>query len=417
MNTLALILFWVLVGLWLLQMIPTLGFLFILGRRKRQHRSDEAYPKTAVILSLRGTDPFLSESLKRLFTQDYPHYEVHIVVDAPNDPARSTVDELISQLQVTHVHVEPLHNRLETCSLKISSLLQAVGQLDESFEVIAFMDADAMPNKDWLKDLVTPLLEEKVGAVTGQRWYMPDRPSLASLVRFIWNSYNVVATATNSIWGGTYALKRRLLHETGLLDVWPKAISDDGIVYSPLRKAGYHIEFVPDLLIVNRESCTLSDIFRWLSRQILMGRLYHFAWPLMLLHGFLMTLILMGTVGLIGVATVSDGDVATWTLGGLAIYITGMLLGIMLLELAARRIIRRRGEATSWITLPAVAWFVLAVPLTQVIYTAALFKAAMIRQVEWRGVTYNIRGPWDIQLVEYRPFAASDDSQSAIASI
>ena len=56
----------------------------------------------------------------------------------------------------------------------------------------------------------------------------------------------------------------------------------------------------------------------------------------------------------------------------------------------------------------------LAVPVTQVIYAGAMASAMVLRQVDWRGVEYQVAGPRGIRLLEYRPFVAesADNSDS-----
>ncbi|MGL6193487.1 MAG: hypothetical protein ACRC2T_01540, partial [Thermoguttaceae bacterium] len=46
-------------------------------------------PKTAVLLPLRGVDPFLKQCLRKLFQQEYPDYTVFLIFDHYSDPAYS----------------------------------------------------------------------------------------------------------------------------------------------------------------------------------------------------------------------------------------------------------------------------------------------------------------------------------------
>ena len=72
------------------------------------------------------------------------------------------------------MEVRILRERRETCSLKCSSIVQAVSELDNSYRVVAFVDADAVVHPDWLRQLVSPLSAPRVGATTGNRWYLPN---------------------------------------------------------------------------------------------------------------------------------------------------------------------------------------------------------------------------------------------------
>jgi hypothetical protein len=42
----------------------------------------------------------------------------------------------------------------------------------------------------------------------------------------------------------------------------------------------------------------------------------------------------------------------------------------------------------------------LAIPLTQIVYACATFSAKTARRVQWRGVTYELRSPFDVRLLD-----------------
>lgn len=66
---------------------------------------DDAFPRTAVLMGLKGTDPHLAEGLRRLLTQNYPDYEVHFVVDSVSDPAWELVEQAIRDSKATHARI------------------------------------------------------------------------------------------------------------------------------------------------------------------------------------------------------------------------------------------------------------------------------------------------------------------------
>ena len=62
--------------------------------RRRALPPREDLPKTGILLPLRGADAKLSDGLKRLIQQDYPDYEVQIVIDSVEDPAWPVVQQV-----------------------------------------------------------------------------------------------------------------------------------------------------------------------------------------------------------------------------------------------------------------------------------------------------------------------------------
>src|SRR5699024_969834 len=108
---------------------------------------ESALPEAAVVLSVRGGDPTLEACLRGVLDQDYPHYQVRVVVDHPDDPAWEAVRRVVGAAARPNVDVRvaALRERVPTCTLKVSSHLQGVRDVGADAEVIAFVDADAVP--------------------------------------------------------------------------------------------------------------------------------------------------------------------------------------------------------------------------------------------------------------------------------
>ncbi|NQU20150.1 MAG: glycosyltransferase family 2 protein [Candidatus Nealsonbacteria bacterium] len=428
MNALAVVLFWVLVGLVAGQALMVIRFCQILYRRARPEAAAAPYcPKTAVILCLRGPDPFLPACVEALLTLDYPSYDVQIIVDSPDDPARQIAEETTRRIaekeavarQGPAVQITVLTDHRDSCSLKCSSLLQAVAAMDESYEVVALLDADTVPHPSWLRDLVAPLADAQVGASTGNRWYMPAGASWGALVRYVWNSAAVVQMFSYGIpWGGTLALKTDVLRRSDLLDRWGRAFCEDTMVYSSLRKLGMKVAFVPSLMMVNREACSVSSFYHWVRRQLLAARLYHPGWPAVVVHCIGTALLQVAVAGLLLAAVLSaQWHAAAWFAAGLACYWGPMPLLLCGMEACVRRIVHARGEPTGW--LAGCAWLRLlaALPLTQSVYPVALISALLVRKVHWRGVFYQIGGPAQVHLIEYHPYRSDETPVDDMASL
>ncbi len=279
MNQLAFILFWALIGLAIAQGLLCLCFIGALLRKKWAPCEDNTCPRTAVILCLRGTDPFLHRCLESLLAQDYPRYDIQIVIDSPEDPAWEVVKSLVNPRPDVHIELHTLIDRHETCTLKCSSLVQTVSRLKDSYEVVALLDADTVPHRTWLSELIAPLADKSIGVATGNRWYMPVEGTWGALVRYAWNAAAIVQMFCYHIpWGGTLALKTSVLRNSDLLDRWRHAFCEDTMLYRALRKQGLRVAFVPSLMMVNREVCDMPGFVTFLKRQLLAARLYHPAW-------------------------------------------------------------------------------------------------------------------------------------------
>jgi cellulose synthase/poly-beta-1,6-N-acetylglucosamine synthase-like glycosyltransferase len=408
MNELALAIFGVLVGLVIFQALPALGFVSLFRSPTEATMQSDSLPKAAVVLCLRGADPFLTDCVHALLNQNYPQYHVQIVVDSQEDPAWKIVNDVIARSQATHVQVCPLRVRHETCSLKGSALVQAISELDDCYEVVALLDADVITHPDWLRELVAPLADEGVGATTGNRWYAPQTDRWGSLVRYIWNAAAVVTMYIyNYAWGGSMAMKLSVLRRSRLLEKWKQAVSVDTLILTVLQEIGLKVKFVPTVMMSNREDCDLTRCFRFIKRQFLVTWLYNPKRTLVAVRVFTTTLALVLAILVLLIALVSGNFGAAALVGGGFIgYILAMGLILAFLEQGVRRVGGARGEPTTRFSTLVIAKMLVAIPLTQLVCAVAMISAILARSVEWRGITYQIKGAWNVQLIDYRPFSS-----------
>ncbi len=151
---------------------------------------------------------------------------------------------------------------------QVQRLLRMVAGLDESREVVALIDSDVVPHSRWLRELVAPLRQPRVGAAFGNRWYMPRYGDWGSVVRYLWNAAAVVPMWLCSIpWAGTFAIRTKVLRDCGLLKKWSLVMAEDAPAKQALEDQGLRLRFVPSLMMVNREDCTLAFGLDFIKRQ------------------------------------------------------------------------------------------------------------------------------------------------------
>ena len=401
------------------QLMLVAAFARSLWGARRGLMPDEQCVRALVVLSLRGSDPFLRDCISALATQDYPNFDIRIVIDRVSDPAWQTVQVALSDLGVSNAQVEPLEVRRVSCSLKCSSVLQAVSNLGETYGFVALLDADTVPHPSWLRELAGALEDDSIGAATGNRWYFPAQITLGSTVRYVWNAAAVVQMYIYGIaWGGTLAVKTELLQTAGLCDRWGRAFCEDTMIASALKPLGKRVAFVPALMMVNRESCTLRGFEEWVRRQLLTVRLYHSSWPAVAGHGLVTSLalgaaVLMGATG----AVLGQWSWLWMSLAGFLFYQAAMIMGLLVIECSVRRIVRARGEVTGWLTPFGLVMCGAAILFTQLLYPRSLFAALRLRAVTWRGARYEIDGPWQVRLVADQAVAQSPAASGSNQSL
>ena len=113
----------------------------------------------------------------------------------------------------------------------------------------------------------------------------------------------------------------------------------------------------------------------------------------------------------------NDATASALAAAGLAGHIGGMLLMTWMVERPIRKMLRARGESPSPFSVAAVARLIAAVPLTYVLYMIAVLVTAWTRCVEWRGIRYEINGPFDVRMLHYEPFRRAEEPISVDVSL
>ncbi len=384
---------------------------FVLSDPKES--AGEFAPVVAVILCLRGRDPSLSACLTGLVNQNYDSYSIQIVVDDKRDLALADATFFFDSNEFKHFETHVLSEHPVQCSLKCSAIVKAISNLNDSVEVVALIDADAVADPNWIADLIAPLADPGVGASTGNRWFSPTRNNLGSLVRKTWNAAAVAQMTFYQIpWGGTLALKTSTIRDCGLLDRWALAFCEDTMLPLALRSQDLKIARIPNLILSNDESITLRGAFDWIVRQMLTVRLYHRDWPLVLTHGvFSGGVLIASLIAIVWLLLDGQTRMAIGLTNGLIFFQlinAGLLTGI---ELANVQAIATRGMESK--SKNSFAKGILAILLTQLMHPVAVVTAALAKRVSWRGIDYEIIPGKRIQMVEYRPYDESTASDSS----
>jgi hypothetical protein len=384
-------------------------------QRVPERPQKSSFPKAAIILAIRGPDPFLERNIRALLAQDYPEYTIFIVVDHVEDSAWPIVDR-IRRERPSLVQVSSLKAPLATCSLKCSALVQAVTELDASYEVVAFVDGDTFAHQTWLGDLVEPLADTRFGASTGNRWYIPRDGGLGSMTRYFWNAGAVVQIWLNGfVWPGSMAIRRDVLKDTGIVSAWRNSLFDGPAVVRQIRRAGYKVCFVPSAMIVNRERISLEDFSAWVERQAVVARLLGSDWYILALHAINIVLcVLVPPLALL--LEWSDRNIQSWAYLAAAAYWCVTLLSMLALERAVRRVLNLDEIETGWFSWSKALTALPSLILVHFVVLRAFVCSTWRRTISWRGIEYEIGGRDEVQMLNYSPFrrAMTEPDESVV---
>jgi len=359
-----------------------------------------------VIMSLRGADPFLEDSLRGLMSLDHPSHEIRIIVDHENDPALAIVERLLRETKAKNVDIEILNVCQCTSSLKNSALIQGIKGCSSRCEAFAWLDSDTVPHARWLKDLIAPLQNETIGAACGIRWYAPPTTTIANYVRHIWNSGAVLQMVAFDIgWGGAFAIRKAVYEEAELERKWSRALVEDTLASNEMLLGGRRLAFVAACTMPNPESASLGWCVSFVTRQLQGLRYYHDAWRRVMAFGLFSGVALVGNAVMLPLALISQDHVSAG-ISSLTLATFGMVAGWLIYRSEREVELFLQDRAVGGRSLPLM----LAAPFAQLIHLVALVRAYTCTDVTWRGIRYKIRSGTDITRTNYAPYVAETEA-------
>ncbi len=353
-------------------------------------------PRTAVICACKGLEPGLERNLTTLTEFDHQNYEVFFVLASESDPAHSIVKRVAaSSKPKAHVLIA---GAPEGCGEKVNNLRFAIEQLPPDFEFLAFADSDGRPGKSWLKRLVAPLNDQRIGATTTMRWFIPNRSDLPSAFLAAWNAPVVTMLSEkgkNFCWGGGTAIRRSLFDQIGVIEDWKSSVSDDYSMTRALHHAGRSIMFLPDCLTVSYVEATFPSLFEFTNRQILITRVYS---EQMWAFGFATHTLYCLTL-LLGIAlTISDLAAGVPAFHHAMLTFLPVLLGMMRSSVRVAAVTEVLSSLRSQIM--GQAWiYILLTVVIPFLYVANFFMSLVTRRIRWRTITYELVSPNETHIV------------------
>jgi len=221
--------------------IFTLARLF--GRQRQPYIDIEMgnWPQIVIFIAAHNEEQVIADSLAALLEIDYPRDKLIImpVNDRSTDNTRLIIDRIAD---ANPGRLQPFH-RIDGRPGKAAALKDATAMV--SAEVIVIFDADYLPARGLIKQLVAPLFDPEVGAVMGR--VVPLNVGHNLLTRLLdlerAGGYQVDQAARMNLglvpqYGGTVgAIRRRALEEIGGWDI--EMLAEDTDVTFRLLRNGW----------------------------------------------------------------------------------------------------------------------------------------------------------------------------------
>ena len=113
---------------------------------------------------------------------------------------------------------------------KVHNLLAATVDLADDVRFLAFVDSDARPAADWLRQLVQRLDQPGVVAATAYRWLVPRKAGLGNHLVHALDAgvASLIGPGRHHlVWGGSWAVRRDTFESAQLRAAWRGTLSDD----------------------------------------------------------------------------------------------------------------------------------------------------------------------------------------------
>jgi ceramide glucosyltransferase len=112
---------------------------------------------------LKGTDPDIYESFRSHCLQDYPEYEIVFGVSEADDPAVASVQQLQREFPERAIRLVVCSQKLGA-NVKVSNLEQMLAAA--RYQHLLVNDSDIRVERDYLRRVIAPLMDEHIGMVT-----------------------------------------------------------------------------------------------------------------------------------------------------------------------------------------------------------------------------------------------------------
>ena len=216
------------------------------GHKEDATRRREFTPPVSNLKPVRGIDPDAYENFASFCRQDYPDYELLFCVGEESDPIIPVIEKLKRDYPERRIRVL-FGSGGKGSNDKVVKLAHLVGEAQNEFVVIS--DSDVRVRPDYLRNVVAPLADAKVGAVTCFYTPIEDKTFTDSLqtIGMFSDFYAGILVAqqldgVKFALGPTIATTRTALASFGSYQAIQFRPADDLLVGRLIAEHGYKVE-------------------------------------------------------------------------------------------------------------------------------------------------------------------------------
>jgi ceramide glucosyltransferase len=238
---------------------------------------DHSYtPPVSNLKPVRGLDPDAYENFASFCRQDYPDYEVLFCVGEEDDPAIPVLEKLARDFPERRIRVL-FSSGGAGSNDKVIKLARLVSEAQH--EVVVISDSDVRVLPDYLRKVVAPLVDSKVGAVTCFYVAAEDKNFTESLQSIgMFSDFYVGVLVARQLDGVKFALgptiatTRQRLAGFGGYEAIKNRPADDLLVGRLIAEQGYEVQLLPYTILTVADYGSMRDLFHKRLRWIVVMR-------------------------------------------------------------------------------------------------------------------------------------------------
>ena len=233
-------------------------------------------PPVSILKPVRGLDPDVYDNFASFCRQDYPEYEIVFCVGDGTDPVLPVIEKVMRYFPERKIRVLFGSDRVATND-KVAKLARLASEAH--YEYLVINDSDVRAEPDYLRTVVAPLADPKIGAATC--FYAPtDEKTLVQHLQSVgmlsdFYAGILVAWQLDGVkfaLGPTIATTRTRLAGFGGYQAIENRPADDLLVGRLIADQGYEVKLLPYSVLTVADYDSMRDLFNKRLRWIVVMR-------------------------------------------------------------------------------------------------------------------------------------------------
>lgn len=220
-------------------------------KRERARVQPNFTPSVSVLKPVRGVDFGSYENFKSFCQQEYPDYEILFAVNDDADPAAPLIRRIIAEFPQRRIRLLVGAEHLGT-NRKVNKLARLAREAQN--EVLVLTDGDVRVGPHFLREVVAPLADNKIGAVTSFYRGIAEK-NLYAEIEAVGASSDFFAGVLMARWtegisfalGASIATTKEWLRKMGGFEAIAETLADD-------YELGYRISKAGGQIVLSREA-------------------------------------------------------------------------------------------------------------------------------------------------------------------